>query len=171
MKFQKLFLLIILCLFSNVSWSGECLQGDCKNGPGTYLWDNGDKYVGEFSNGLPNGEGLITTADGDVYEGGFKNQKFHGHGKWSRANGDVYVGEFNDNDPHGSGIYKVSDGRTIEGTFTKGQLTAGILISQDGSATDVITGEPVERSQTVKSRSPYDDEMFKNFFGDPNTPQ
>lgn len=152
MKFQKLFLLIILCLFSNVSWSGECLQGDCKNGPGTYLWDNGDKYVGEFSNGLPNGEGLITTADGDVYEGGFKNSKFHGNGKWSRANGDVYVGEFNDNDPHGSGIYKVSDGRTIEGTFTKGQLTAGILISQDGSATDVITGEPVNKSSLVSSK-------------------
>ena len=152
MKFQKLYLLIILCLFSNVSWSGECLQGDCKNGLGTYLWDSGDKYVGEFSNGLANGEGLYTTADGDVYEGGFKNQKFHGHGKWSRANGDVYVGEFNDNDPHGSGIYKVSDGRTIEGTFTKGQLTAGILISQDGSATDVITGEPVDRSSLVSSK-------------------
>jgi len=172
MKFQKLFLLIILCLFSNVSWSGECLQGDCKNGPGTYLWDNGDKYVGEFSNGLPNGEGLITTADGDVYEGGFKNSKFHGNGKWSRANGDVYVGEFNDNDPHGSGIYKVSDGRTIEGTFTKGQLTAGILISQDGSATDVITGEPVERSTIANSNATdpkYDDPFFNHFYGAPNT--
>ena len=75
-----------------------------------------------------------------------KNGKFHGNGEWSRVNGDVYVGEFYDNDPHGSGVYEVSDGRTIEGTFTKGKLTAGILISQDGSATDVITGEPVDRS-------------------------
>ena len=146
MNFKKLFLVSILCLFSSVSWSDTCVRGDCKNGLGTYLWDSGDKYVGEFSNGLPNGEGLITTADGDIYEGGFKNSKFHGNGEWSRVNGDVYVGEFYDNDPHGSGVYEVSDGRTIEGTFTKGKLTAGILISQDGSATDVITGEPVDRS-------------------------
>ena len=97
------------------------------------------------------GEGLRTRADGDIYKGGIKNSKFHGNGEWSRANGDVYVGEFYDNDPHGSGVYEVSDGRTIEGTFTKGKLTAGILISQDGSATDVITGEPVDRSSLASS--------------------
>lgn len=153
MNFKKLFLVTILCLFSSVSWSDKCVQGDCKNGLGTYLWDSGDKYVGEFSNGLPNGEGLITTADGDIYKGGIKNSKFHGNGEWSRANGDVYVGEFYDNDPHGSGVYEASDGRTIEGTFTKGKLTAGILISQDGSATDVITGEPVDRSSLANSNA------------------
>jgi len=27
---------------------GECIEGDCGNGQGTYLWANGDEYVGSF---------------------------------------------------------------------------------------------------------------------------
>ena len=103
MNFKKLFLVTILCLFSSVSWSDKCVQGDCKNGLGTYLWDSGDKYVGEFSNGLPNGEGLITTADGDIYEGEWLDDKANGMGTYTHANGAKYHGEWRDDKQHGTG--------------------------------------------------------------------
>lgn len=32
-----------------------CLTGDCENGFGHYLYDNGDKYIGEWKNGLMQG--------------------------------------------------------------------------------------------------------------------
>ena len=54
------------------SWSG------CQ---GTFTLSNGDKYVGEYSNGGRNGLGIF----------------FY-------ANGDRYVGEFSDGEPHGRGI-------------------------------------------------------------------
>ena len=44
-----------------------CLLGNCKNGRGTYLFAGGNKYIGDFENGLPNGTGKISYANGDVY--------------------------------------------------------------------------------------------------------
>ena len=33
---------------NSFSQPGECIQGDCKNGKGTFVWPDGKKYEGEF---------------------------------------------------------------------------------------------------------------------------
>ena len=42
---------------------------------GTYVWDNGDKYVGEFKDNNKHGQGTYTYANGDKYVGGNKDDK------------------------------------------------------------------------------------------------
>ena len=64
-------------MFCNVSFGGilgdilkkfekeppACMEGDCENGYGTYVWENGDKYVGAWMAGWAHGQGTETYAD------------------------------------------------------------------------------------------------------------
>jgi len=40
-----------------------------QNGNGTFLLMNGDKYYGDFKDGLFSGLGKMTYSNGDIYEG------------------------------------------------------------------------------------------------------
>ena len=51
-------------------------RGSYHNCFGTQTFPNGDKYVGEFSNGKRHGQGTYTFANGRVQEGIWKNNKF-----------------------------------------------------------------------------------------------
>ena len=53
---------------------------------------NGDKYVGNFKNGMQDGKGTFTWANGAVYEGSWRNNKRDGRGVYKWSNGDVYDG-------------------------------------------------------------------------------
>ena len=46
-----------------------CIEGHCQNGTGTYLWLNGNKYVGEWKDGKRSGQGAYYWADGREYTG------------------------------------------------------------------------------------------------------
>ena len=50
---------------------------------------NGNKYEGDFSNGLIEGQGKLTAYNGDKYFGELKNGKFHGHGVMKSQSGDI----------------------------------------------------------------------------------
>ena len=89
---KKLILITTLCLFSSVSWSQECVEGDCRNGFGTYTWFYGDKYVGEFKDGNRTGQGTYTWADGNKYVGAFKDGKIEGQGTFTFASGTIEAG-------------------------------------------------------------------------------
>tara|TARA_R100001463_G_scaffold96675_1_gene151138 strand:- start:6499 stop:9207 length:2709 start_codon:yes stop_codon:yes gene_type:complete len=53
-------------------------------GQGTYTWESGDNYVGEWKDGLKNGQGAYIWKDnGDKYVGGFKDDTMHGKGVWT----------------------------------------------------------------------------------------
>ena len=64
-----------------------------RTGPGVYYHANGDKYVGNFKNGMQDGKGTFTWANGAVYEGSWKNNKRDGKGVYKWSNGDVYDGD------------------------------------------------------------------------------
>jgi len=83
---NKFFLLIFLVsgvLFIPGNTPAECVDGDCANGPGTYIWPNGNKYMGEWKNGKPNGKGIFIWPEGDTYVGEWNNDKKKGQGIYS----------------------------------------------------------------------------------------
>ena len=47
-----------------------CLSGDCENGKGTFLWENGQKYEGEWKGGKLNGTGVLYLEDGTIFHQG-----------------------------------------------------------------------------------------------------
>jgi antitoxin component YwqK of YwqJK toxin-antitoxin module len=66
--------------FSENGVSVGCVKGDCKNGFGYYVWDDGTKYMGEFKNGLVNGLGTLIWAEGK-FIGSFIDAKRCGYGR------------------------------------------------------------------------------------------
>ncbi len=49
-----------------------CIQGNCSGGKGTYVFPNGNKYVGDFKWGRPEGYGTMYYRNGTVLEGRWK---------------------------------------------------------------------------------------------------
>ncbi|MCI2228445.1 hypothetical protein MC378_04640 [Polaribacter sp. MSW13] len=91
--------------------SDRCVSGDCTNGKGTYKWNTGETYTGEFRYGKRNGKGTNI----------FKN-------------GDKYVGEFNRDEMHGYGaIMYFKNGDKFQGTFEYNKMDYGTLILKDGT--------------------------------------
>ena len=59
---KTLFVFLFACLIAIVSVSsvrGECENGDCLNGKGEFIYDNGDKYSGEWKKGKKSGLGTF----------------------------------------------------------------------------------------------------------------
>lgn len=98
---------------------GKCLKGNCKNGLGTFQYDNGNRYEGNFKNCIKDGIGALYYADGQVYDGYFVNDKRHGQGAHRYANGDKYIGDFENDLRHGYGKLIPDRGAIKEGHFVK----------------------------------------------------
>jgi hypothetical protein len=103
---KRLLSIVLLCVLV------PCVYGETIN------YDDGGKYVGEVSNGVPHGNGTYTFANGDKYIGEWKNFIYHGHGIYTFASGDKYIGEFKD-DVKWNGVYYRADG-TVKGTYIQG---------------------------------------------------
>ena len=48
----------------NLSIESGCVSGDCINGYGTFIWENGDKCVGEWKNAKTHGLATHTFGKG-----------------------------------------------------------------------------------------------------------
>lgn len=53
-----------------------------RHGQGTYTWESGNKYVGEWVNDKGTGKGTYYSTEGWTYEGEFRDLKFHGKGTY-----------------------------------------------------------------------------------------
>ncbi len=71
-----------------------CVEGNCEEGTGKYLFANGDKFNGEWHGGLRSGYGRYDYKKGDWYIGDFKNDKIEGKGVLHFANGKFISGEW-----------------------------------------------------------------------------
>ena len=56
------------------------LREEYGNGQGTYIYTNGDKFVGNWKNGKYHGHGTFTYPDGIMYVGEFKDGLKNGQG-------------------------------------------------------------------------------------------
>ena len=101
---------------------------------GTYVFANGNKYVGEFKEGKRHGQGTFTWVDGEKYVGEYKKGKQSGQGTNFFKNGAKYIGEYKDGKWHGQGTYYWADGRKDVGIFENNKLNGyAITYHADGS--------------------------------------
>ena len=89
---------------------------------GTYEWENGEKYVGEWQNNEMHGQGTYIFSSGNKYVGEYKDGQRNGQGTFTWTDGEKYVGEYKDGQRSGQGIYIFADGRKEVGEFKNGKL-------------------------------------------------
>ncbi len=169
------FLVILLLAFPAVT-QGECIEGDCANGFGIYIFPEGGEYSGEFAGGefaagkqlfadgnrfegtfvksTPHGEGVLTYADGSIYSGQFDMGVISGRGTIVFANKSKYEGEFAAGVFHGKGVYTYSDGSRYDGEFKEGKMDGKGTLYSDGR---VYTGEFKNGEQHGKGTITYYD--------------
>jgi len=81
-------LVLLLNITNSVDASeGTCIQGDCDNGYGLFVFDDGRVYEGQWKKGLFHGMGKLIFISGSKYTGEFKKGFMHGYGKINFLNG------------------------------------------------------------------------------------
>jgi hypothetical protein len=73
-----------------------CVEGDCQSGSGTYVFNDGARYVGSFLNGRPDGSGTVFYLNGERYEGGMADGSFNGRGTLFMMDGTQVSGYWKD---------------------------------------------------------------------------
>ena len=99
---------------------GNCVGGDCQNGKGVYVFDNGDTYSGDFSNGKFNGQGKYTYKSGASYEGSYKNHQSSGKGEYTysqKSDKLNYAGDFSQGKYNGQGVLTYKNGEKQDGEW------------------------------------------------------
>lgn len=124
---------VLLCLMAGGAFAQSSLpacQGSdftrWTNCVQTFIYPNGNKYVGEWRNGKHHGQGTLTYANGDIREGYFAYGYLNGLGTaYTHATGERHVGKFHHNSPRGLGIRYSSSGSIIEqGNWEQGKSKA-----------------------------------------------
>ncbi len=136
MKHITLTVLFITVYLVSFSQNTGCIYGDCANGYGKYIWENGDEYTGNWKNSEQNGEGSYTFKSGSKYTGEFKNGKRHGKGTYIWADGEKHTGQWMDDKQHGEGSYYKKDGTVLTGVWKEGKYQGKI-----GEVTGCIFGD------------------------------
>ena len=83
---------LLVGLVLSATASAECLEGDCMNGVGAYLFPDGAAYVGEYKNGKAHGYGSYKFPDGTEWLGEFKDDGMSGRGTYNYADGTTETG-------------------------------------------------------------------------------
>lgn len=100
-----------------------CEKGDCYNGFGVIKFESGNRYEGNFVNGIKSGEGKFYFASGNVFTGNFKDN-IYTDGIFNYANESItFEGKYNtDGSPKTGKYYYENNKATVlieNGLITK----------------------------------------------------
>ena len=104
--------------------NGDRYEGEFRNGLmhgwGSYYYKSGDRYEGEYENDLKQGHGTFSSVSGERYVGAFVNDMRQGQGSLSKSDGTRYVGEFRNDLISGKGVMLYSNGNKYAGGMING---------------------------------------------------
>jgi hypothetical protein len=136
MKSLNKFLILSFFIFSipSIGFALPKCGNSLHNCTGTYTWENGDVYDGDWKNNKMDGLGTFYyKKSGNEYDGDWKNNKKHGFGTYYWNDGDKYVGDFLNDKKHGKGRYTWKSGSKYEGDWVNGKRTGeGVLTFANG---------------------------------------
>jgi hypothetical protein len=99
-----------------------CIEGDCENGFGVWVWPSGSEFRGDWVNGKRTGFGEQDWPDGRTkYIGNWLLGNRHGKGAHAYARGDSYQGDWFEDRKAGRGEYVWKDGTVYVGDFVMDQ--------------------------------------------------
>ena len=132
--------------------NGDRYEGEFRNGLmhgwGVYVSKLGDRYEGRFENDIRHGQGTLSTTSGERFTGTYVNGIRHGRGSLTRSDGTRYAGDFRNDLINGRGVMYYPDGSKYAGTFTNGKRHGqGVIRFPNG---DVYEGEFREDLRTGK---------------------
>ena len=110
------------CPASPTAYFDECV--------GSFSFDDGDKYVGEFQDDDFHGLGAYYFPDGDMFYGTFRNGKWNGLGIYTfkggdGSDGDLQIGWYSGGEIHGQGAYIFNTGGEWAGDIFAGNHKDG----------------------------------------------
>ena len=95
------------------------------SGHGLYLFANGNRYKGDYVNGVKEGRGQFWWTTGryanDKYVGQFHLDRRHGHGVYFYSNGEIFDGQWATGHQEGPGQILFSNGNVMEGIWSEGR--------------------------------------------------
>ena len=147
MKKLSLYIFLVL-MFCNVGFA-QCIEGDCKNGYGTFTFPDGRKYVGESKDNKKHEQGTFTWVSGAEYVEEWKKNEMHGQGTYTWKGGDKYVEEFKDSKSHGQGTLTYGDGRIDNGIVQKKEKNEKIAIKRENT-TNPNVKEKLKKNEEKK---------------------
>jgi len=96
---QRVSLFLFFSFLVTMTLTAQCLQGDCLNGQGTFVYPSGSKYIGNFKNGEIHGQGVCNYADGSQYEGQWSHRFPQGKGTKTYPDGTQRTGQWYQGQP------------------------------------------------------------------------
>jgi len=79
-------------------YTGAFSEEGRRSGHGEYIWPNGDRYQGQFTDGIKEGNGILYFSNGDKRVGVWKDGKLHGPATYYYDGSGRIDEEFWDND-------------------------------------------------------------------------
>jgi hypothetical protein len=148
MKNLYFFTILMLLGFNSMAQTSTkgCVEGDCINGIGTYIYKDGTKYKGSFENSLASGKGICYYSNDDIYEGEWFMHSFHGKGTLFFSDGTKMKGIWD------RGAFSQEEDRNELATTTE---------SKDGKVWALIIG--VANYKDFRSLRYTDDDAYRLF--------
>ena len=111
---------ILIALFSCRKFLSKTKK--VKDGMGIMRWQDGSRYLGQFSDDKMEGKGRMTQANGSVYQGQWSQGMANGIGTFIDSEGSTYDGEWKNDLQHGFGCETWSQGKIkFEGNYVQGK--------------------------------------------------